>query len=51
MLRIREQIRKLGLTPDDLKKVPVAVGLQNEQGYPHMGTLDYASPTVDASTT
>jgi RND family efflux transporter MFP subunit len=38
------------MTVDDLKKVPVEVGLQTEEGYPHKGTLDYASPTVDAST-
>ena len=38
------------LTPDDLKKVPVEVGLQTETGYPHKGTLDYAAPTVDPST-
>jgi RND family efflux transporter MFP subunit len=24
--------------------------LQNENGYPHAGTLDYASPTVDSTT-
>lgn len=50
VLRIREQIRERGLTQEDLRKVPVEVGLQIEQGYPHKGTLNYASPTVDAST-
>ena len=50
VLRIREQIRERGLTPEDLRKVPVEVGLQIEQGYPHRGTLNYASPTVDSST-
>lgn len=50
LLRIRAEIRKRGLTTEDLKKVPVEVGLQTEQGYPHRGTLDYASPTVDPST-
>jgi RND family efflux transporter MFP subunit len=50
VLRIRAEIRKLGLTPAELKKVPVEVGLQTEEGYPHEGHLDYASPTVDAST-
>jgi len=30
--------------------VPVDVGLQTEEGYPHKGHLDYASPTIDAST-
>jgi RND family efflux transporter MFP subunit len=50
VLRIRAEIRKKGLTPEDLKKVPVELGLQTEQGYPHKGTLDYASPTVDSTT-
>jgi RND family efflux transporter MFP subunit len=50
VIRIREDMRKRGFTPQDLKKVPVEVGLQTENGYPHKGTLDYASPTVDAST-
>jgi RND family efflux transporter MFP subunit len=35
VLRIRAEIRQKGLTPDDLKKVPVEIGLQTEQGYPH----------------
>ena len=50
VLRIRAEIRKRGLSPSDLKKVPVEVGLQNDQGYPLKGHLDYASPMVDAST-
>ncbi len=50
VLRIRAEIRKRGLTPQDLKKVPVDVGLQTDEGYPFKGHLDYASPTVDAST-
>jgi RND family efflux transporter MFP subunit len=50
VLRVRAEIRKRGLTPQDLKKVPVEVGLQNDEGYPHRGHLDYASPTVDSST-
>ena len=50
VLRIRAEIRGRGLTPEDLKKIPIDVGLQTEQGYPHKGALDYASPTVDPST-
>lgn len=50
VLRLRAEIRKRGLTPADLKKVPVEVGLQTEEGYPHKGLLDYASPTVDSTT-
>lgn len=50
VLRVRAEIRKRGLTPEDLKKVPVEVGLQTDEGYPLKGHLDYASPTVDTST-
>ena len=49
-LRAREQIRRLGLTPQDLKKVPVEVGLQGDEGYPYKGTLDYASPSINQAT-
>jgi RND family efflux transporter MFP subunit len=50
VLRVRAEIRERGLTPEDLKKVTVEVGLQTETGYPHKGTLDYAAPTVSQST-
>jgi len=50
VLRIRADIARRGLTPDDLRKIPVEVGLQSETGYPHNGTLDYASPSVTQST-
>jgi len=33
-----------------LSSIPVEIGLQNEDGYPHKGHLDYVSPQVDAST-
>jgi len=50
VLRVRAEILRRGLTPADLDKVPVEVGLQTETGYPHRGTLNYRSPTVDPST-
>ncbi|MGE3869894.1 MAG: efflux RND transporter periplasmic adaptor subunit, partial [Pseudorhodoplanes sp.] len=50
VLNIRTNIIKGRLTPEEFKKVPVEVGLQTEEGYPHRGTLDYAAPNVDAST-
>ena len=50
VLRIRAEMRRRGFTPEDIKKVPVEVGLQTESGYPHKGTLDYAAPTVNQST-
>jgi RND family efflux transporter MFP subunit len=50
VLRIRGEVRRRGLTMDELRKVPVEVSLQNETGYPHRGHLNYASPTMDATT-
>jgi RND family efflux transporter MFP subunit len=50
VLRVRAEIAKLGLTREDLMKVPVEVGLQTDTGYPHKGTLDYAAPTVNRTT-
>ena len=50
VLRIRAEITRKGLTEKDLDKIPVEVGLQTETGYPHKGTLDYRSPTLNQST-
>jgi RND family efflux transporter MFP subunit len=50
VLRVRAEMRRQGLTPADLKKVPAEVGLQSETGYPHKGLLDYAAPTVNTAT-
>jgi RND family efflux transporter MFP subunit len=43
-------MRKHGIGPEDLRKIEVSVGLQSEDGYPHVGTLDYAAPNIDPST-
>lgn len=50
VLRVRAGMARRGISAQDLKKVPVEVGLQSETGYPHKGTLDYAAPEVTAST-
>ena len=50
VLRMREEIKRQGLSPQDLKKIPVEVGLQSEDGYPHKGTLDYTAPSVSQAT-
>ncbi len=50
VLRLRAEIARRGLTPEDLAKVSVEVGLQTETGYPHYGTLDYRAPMVTQST-
>lgn len=50
VIRIREGVRERKMTSEELRKVPVRVGLQSEQGYPHVGNLDYAAPNIDPST-
>src|SRR5579859_7805662 len=46
VLRVRAEARRRGIAPGDLTKLPVQVGLQTEDGYPHEGNLDYANPTL-----
>ena len=50
VLRVRAEIRRLGVTPEEIKKVPVEVGLQTDTGYPYKGTVNYAAPTVNQAT-
>ena len=48
--RIRANIAQRGLTTEELRKIPVELGLESEKGYPHKGSLDYGAPTVSAGT-
>ena len=50
VLNVRATLATRGLRVEDLKNVPVEVGLQSETDYPHQGKLDYVSPTVTQST-
>ena len=50
VLKIREEARRRGMTVEDLRRLPVEVGLQTESGFPHKGNLDYVSPTLNQST-
>jgi multidrug efflux system membrane fusion protein len=52
VLQIKANLAREGRTPEDIdiNRVPVEIGLQSEQGYPHKGHLDYVSPQVDSST-
>jgi multidrug efflux pump subunit AcrA (membrane-fusion protein) len=49
-LNIRADMRRLGITPEELKQYPIEVGLQTDQGYPYRGTLNYVSPSIDRAT-
>src|SRR6185295_8518151 len=48
--RIRGEMARRGFAPDQIRSVVVEVGLQSENGYPHKGTLEYLSPTVNQGT-
>ncbi|HKN30122.1 MAG TPA: efflux RND transporter periplasmic adaptor subunit [Roseiarcus sp.] len=52
ILAIQRNLAEHGvsLRTTELSDVPVEIGLQGEDGYPHKGHLDYASPQVDTAT-
>jgi multidrug efflux system membrane fusion protein len=55
ILAIRRSNAKAGLPTSStdltyLASIPVEIGLQDEEGYPHKGHLDYASPQLDPAT-
>ena len=52
ILAIQRNLAQHGvsLRTSDLSDVPVEIGLAGEDGYPHKGHLDYASPQVDFAT-
>jgi RND family efflux transporter MFP subunit len=50
VLQTRATLARTGRTTADLLGLPVEVGLQTEEGYPHKGKLDYIAPMVDPST-
>ncbi|KPF73063.1 hypothetical protein IP69_00315 [Bosea sp. AAP35] len=47
VLRIREAMRQRGLTLAGLGAFPVEIGLDTDEGYPHVGQLDYVAPELD----
>lgn len=49
-LRIRTAMRERGIKPGSgVGTAPVLVGLQNETGYPHEGTLDFVNNSVSTT--
>jgi RND family efflux transporter MFP subunit len=50
VLRVREEARRRGITVENLRQLPIEIGLQTETGYPHQGTLDYIAPQINQST-
>jgi RND family efflux transporter MFP subunit len=50
VLKIRANLGQRRLTLADLHKVPVDVGLSDETGFPHQGTIQYVAPALDPAT-
>lgn len=50
VLKIRANLGQHRLTLADLHKVPVDVGLSDENGFPHQGTIEYVAPALDPQT-
>ncbi len=50
VLEVRAALAQQGRTTASLLCTPVEVGLQTEEGYPHVGKLDYVAPDIDPST-
>jgi RND family efflux transporter MFP subunit len=50
VLKIRTNLGEHRLTLADLQKVPVDVGLSDETGFPHQGTIEYVAPALDPAT-
>ncbi|MBV8594125.1 MAG: efflux RND transporter periplasmic adaptor subunit, partial [Caulobacteraceae bacterium] len=52
VLSIKDNNAKMGLPfrTTDLGGIPVEIGLQGEEGYPHKGHMNYADPQVNQST-
>lgn len=48
--RVRANLASQGRTVADLIGIPVEIGLQNEEGYPHKAKLDYIAPNVNTTT-
>lgn len=48
--RLRAAGHLRDLSPGELAKIPVEIGLGDEAGTPHRATLDYAAPGIDAAT-
>ena len=50
VLQIRANLKERRLDVEELSKIPLTIGLMNEDGFPHQGFLNYVSPELNAST-
>ena len=50
VLRIRDNLNQRRLSLEELSKIPLDIGLMDEEGFPHAGFLNYVSPEIDPAT-
>ncbi len=50
LIRMRAAAAKAGMDPKEIRQVMVHVAMQNEEGFPHEGTLDFVNTGLNAST-
>ncbi len=50
VLKIRANLKGKRMTVEELAKIPLAIGLMNEEGFPHAGFMNYVSPEIDPNT-
>lgn len=50
VLQIRQNLKNRRIDVEELSKIPLEIGLMNEEGFPHKGFLNYVSPELDATT-
>jgi len=50
ILRVQQSIREGKIKAKDPSKIPVMMGLGNEAGFPHEGTIDFADNRLDPGT-
>lgn len=49
VLRIRQTLHRR-LTLEELQKIPLEIGLMDEEGFPHKGFFNYVAPELDPTT-
>lgn len=50
LLKLREIAKETGFDAAQISQIPMDVAMQNENGFPHKGYLDFASTELEAST-
>jgi RND family efflux transporter MFP subunit len=50
LIKVRAAAQAQGIKPSEVYQIPVSVAMQNEEGFPHKGTLNFVNTGLNAST-